>query len=96
MQEKLQDAITLVGIIKKENNMETNNSRALAKILGRKLLPQNGNNRNPKYKYGYAIRVDGRVYEISRTKERRDEIVPLLKQLYTNAEIIIERRRIYV
>lgn len=55
---------------------------------------------NKKYKYitKYEIRVDGRLFEFSKTKERRDEIIPILKQFYPNAEITAEpkRERVYL
>ena len=35
----------------------------------------------------YIIRVNGRVFEKSKTKERRDEIVKILKNLYPGAKI---------
>lgn len=35
----------------------------------------------------YKILVDGRTYEISHTKQRADEIVPILKDMYPNSEI---------
>jgi len=38
----------------------------------------------------YVVRVNGRVFEISKTKERRDEIVEILKQIYPGAEITAE------
>lgn len=55
---------------------------------------------NRKYKYitKYEIRVDGRLFEFSKTEERRDEIVPLLHQFYPNAEItaVPKKERIYI
>ena len=41
----------------------------------------------------YVVRVNGRAYEESRTKERRDEIVSILKSLYPGAEITVENKR---
>ena len=35
----------------------------------------------------YKILVDGRTYEISHTKQRADEIVPILKDMYPDSEI---------
>ena len=35
----------------------------------------------------YKIWVNGRLFEISRSKERRDEIVQILAQMYQGAEI---------
>ncbi len=55
---------------------------------------------NRKYKYvtKYEIRVNGRLFEFSKTKERRDEIVPILEQMYPDAEITAEpkRERVYL
>ena len=55
---------------------------------------------NRKYKYitKYEIRVDGRLFEFSKTEERRDEIVPLLHQFYPNAEItaVPKKESIYI
>ena len=39
----------------------------------------------------YIIRVDGRVFEKSKTKERKDEMVEILKNLYPGKEITVER-----
>ena len=41
----------------------------------------------------YVIRVNGRVFEISKTKERRDEIMEILRRLYPDAEITATRKR---
>ena len=56
------------------------------------------NKRKYKYITKYEIRVDGRVFEYSKTKERRDEIVPILHQFYPDAEItaVPKRERIYI
>jgi len=45
------------------------------------------------YRTFWRVRVDGRVYEDSKTEERRDEIVPILKQLYPDSEVTVERKR---
>ncbi len=56
------------------------------------------NNRKYKYITKYEIRVNGRLFEFSKTKERRDEIVPILEQMYPDAEITAEpkRERVYL
>ena len=41
----------------------------------------------------YVVRVDGRVFEISNSKERRDEIVEILKRLYPNSKITATRTK---
>lgn len=41
----------------------------------------------------YIVRVDGRMFETSKTKERRDEIVEALKQIYVGSEITAEEKR---
>lgn len=41
----------------------------------------------------YIVRVNGRFYEESKTKARRDEIVQILKQVYPDAEITVENKR---
>ena len=38
----------------------------------------------------FKIYVDGRLFEISHTEQRKDEIVPILKQLYPDSEIIVK------
>lgn len=55
------------------------------------------NNRKYHYVTKYEIRVNGRLFEESKTKERRDEIVPLLEQFYPDAEITAtpKRERVY-
>lgn len=45
------------------------------------------------YKTTWIIRVDGRYFEESKTEERRDEILPILKQLYPESEVTAERKR---
>ena len=56
------------------------------------------NNRKYKYITKYEIRVDGRLFEYSKTKERGDEIVSILKKFYPDAEITAEpkRERVYL
>lgn len=39
----------------------------------------------------YEVRVNGRVFEYSKTKERKDEIVKILEEMYPNAEIKVRR-----
>ena len=41
----------------------------------------------------YIVKVDGRVFEKSKTKERRDEIVKILRSLYPNTKITVKYRR---
>lgn len=49
-------------------------------------------------KYGYKrklikefkIFVDGRCFEISKSEQRRDEIIPILKNMYSQSEITFE------
>ena len=38
----------------------------------------------------YKVWVNGRLFEISRSKERRDEIVEILSQIYQGAEIVYQ------
>lgn len=38
----------------------------------------------------YIVRVNGRVFECSKTEERKDEIVAILKGIYPDAEITVE------
>lgn len=45
------------------------------------------------YKTTWLIWVGDRCFEESKTEERRDEIVPILKQLYPDLEIRAERKR---
>ena len=40
----------------------------------------------------YLVRVNGRVFEESKTEERKYEIVKILKELYPNAEITVEKK----
>ena len=40
----------------------------------------------------YVVRVNGRVFEESKTKERRDEIMEILQGLYPGATITSERK----
>lgn len=35
----------------------------------------------------YVVKVDGRVFEISNSKERMMEIVEILKRLYPNSNV---------
>lgn len=46
-----------------------------------------------KYKTTWLVRVDGRVFEESKTEDRRDEIMGILRNLYPGAEITSERKR---
>ena len=41
----------------------------------------------------YTVRIDGRVFEISKTEERKNEIVEILKQIYPESEVTVERTR---
>ena len=41
----------------------------------------------------YIVRVDGRCFEESKTEERKDEIVGILKQVYPDSEITVEKKR---
>ena len=41
----------------------------------------------------YIIRVNGRVFEESKTKERRDEIVEILRGFYPGATITATAKR---
>lgn len=53
-----------------------------------------------KYKYvtKYEIQVNNRLFEISKTKERRDEILPILRNLYPDATITAtpKKERVYL
>lgn len=46
----------------------------------------------------WRVRVDGRVFEDSKTEERKDEIVDILKRGFPNSEISVEvkRERVYL
>jgi hypothetical protein len=44
-------------------------------------------------KMTYLVRVNGRVFEESKTEERKNEIVEILRSMYTNAEITVEKKR---
>jgi len=46
-----------------------------------------------KIKKTWLVRVDGRVFEESKTEERKNEIVEILAGLYPNAEITAEAKR---
>lgn len=46
-----------------------------------------------KYKTTWLVRVDGRVFEESKTEERKNEIVEILARLYPSAEITAEVKR---
>jgi hypothetical protein len=41
----------------------------------------------------YIVRVNGRVFEESKTKERRDEIVEILRGFYPGATITATAKR---
>lgn len=41
----------------------------------------------------YEVRVDGRLFEISKNEERKEEIVKILKQVYPDAEITVKATR---
>lgn len=41
----------------------------------------------------YIVRVNGRVFEESKTVERKDEIMEILTQMYPNAEVTAEKKR---
>lgn len=41
----------------------------------------------------YIVRVNGRVFEFSKTEERKEEIVKILKDVYPGAEITAEKKR---
>lgn len=43
--------------------------------------------------FTYYVRVNGRVFEESKTEERRDEIVEILRSMYPNANITVEKKR---
>lgn len=51
------------------------------------------NNRKYKYITKWEVRVDGRIFELSKTEERKNEIVPILKSFYPNAEITATKKR---
>lgn len=38
----------------------------------------------------YKVRVDGRLFEVSHTEQRKNWIVPVLGNLYPNAKIEVE------
>lgn len=46
-----------------------------------------------KIKKTWLVRVDGRVFEESKTEERKNEIVEILTKLYPSAEITAEVKR---
>ena len=41
----------------------------------------------------YEVRVDGRLFEISKNEERKEEIVKILKQVYPDSEITVKATR---
>ena len=41
----------------------------------------------------YRVRVDGRVFEDSKTPARRTEVIDILRQAYPNSEITVETKR---
>ena len=41
----------------------------------------------------WMVRVNGRWFEESRTEERKNEIVEILRQVYPTAEITVEVKR---
>ena len=47
-------------------------------------------------KQAWKIRVDGRLFEVSKTKERRDEIIGILKDTYPNSTIEAQKTFIEV
>lgn len=50
---------------------------------------------NKKYKYitKWEVRVNGRLFEFSKTEERKNEIVPILKSVYPDAEITATKKK---
>lgn len=53
-------------------------------------------NPQSKKKQAWNIRVDGRLFETSETKERRDEIVEILKATYPNSTIEVQKTYVKV
>lgn len=49
-----------------------------------------------KKKQAWNVRVDGRLFETSKTKERRDEIVEILKTTYPNSTIEVQKTYVKV
>lgn len=47
-------------------------------------------------KQAWKIKVDGRLFEVSKNKERRDEIIEILKAAYPNSEIEAQKTFIEV
>lgn len=41
----------------------------------------------------YEIRVDGRLYEVSRGDERKDEIMPILESMYGKEHVTCKKLR---
>lgn len=52
------------------------------------------NNRKFKYIKQWEVRVNGRLYEFSKTEERKNEIIPILKSVYPTAEVTATEKKV--
>lgn len=41
----------------------------------------------------YVVRVDGRVFEISKSESRKDEIVKILQETFPESEVTVDVRK---